>query len=48
VNYLKEVNNPKCDPKDRAFIEAVIKKYGLMANNKLDTSFHRMVLSLKK
>lgn len=48
MNYLNEVNNQKCEAKDREFIGAVIQKYGLMVNGKLDTSFHRLVLALKK
>lgn len=48
VNYLAERDNPKVDPKDREFIKRVISRYGLINNGKLDTSFQRLVLTLKK
>jgi hypothetical protein len=48
ANYLSERENPKNDPKDREFINRVISKYGLVVNGKLDTSFQRLVLTLKK
>lgn len=56
VNYLKDCKNPQNDPKDNLFIQNVIKKYGLLIEKKVgdkvekqvDTSFQRMVLTLKK